>query len=74
MPNLIQFNAILVLSHWPVIVEGTLHHHPLHFVAHAVLLTSAILMWFPIVSPLPEVCGAVSIATTEQEMPKARAA
>jgi putative membrane protein len=55
IPNLIQFNAILVLSHWPVIVEGTLLHHPLHFVAHAVLVVSALLMWLPIVSPTKEV-------------------
>jgi putative membrane protein len=54
VPNLIQFNAILVLSHWPYIVDVTLRHHPLHFVAHAILLTSAIVMWLPIVSPLPE--------------------
>ncbi|MEW6154948.1 MAG: cytochrome c oxidase assembly protein [Actinomycetota bacterium] len=55
VPNLIQANTILVLSHWPLIVEGTVEFHPLHFVAHAVLLTSALLMWMPVVSPLPEV-------------------
>ena len=55
VPDLIQFNAILVFSHWPLIVDGTLRDHPLHFVAHAVLLVSALLMWLPIVSPLPEV-------------------
>src|SRR2546421_105224 len=55
VPDLIQFNIILVLSHWPLIVDGTLRNHPLHFVAHAVLLVSALLMWLPIVSPLPEV-------------------
>ena len=55
VPALIQFNLILVLSHWPVVVEATLLHHPLHFVAHAVLLGSAVLMWLPIASPLPEV-------------------
>jgi putative membrane protein len=55
VPDLIQFNVILVLSHWPLIVDGTLENHPLHFVAHAVLLGSALLMWLPIVSPLPEV-------------------
>jgi len=53
--GLIQFNLILVLSHWPVVVDGTLRDHPLHFVAHAVLLISAVLMWMPVVSPLPEV-------------------
>lgn len=53
--GLVQFNLILVLSHWPVVVEATVRHHPLHFVAHAVLLASAVLMWMPIASPLPEI-------------------
>lgn len=55
VPNLLQFNAILVLSHWPLIVNGTLEHHELHFVAHAVLVLSSLLMWLPVVSPIPEV-------------------
>ncbi len=55
VPALIQANLILVLSHWPAVVEATLLHHPLHFVAHAVLLVSGVLMWMPVVSPLPEV-------------------
>ena len=53
--GLVQFNVVLVLSHWPVVVEATVQHHLLHFFAHAVLLTSAVLMWMPIASPLPEV-------------------
>ncbi|HUQ63468.1 MAG TPA: cytochrome c oxidase assembly protein [Acidimicrobiales bacterium] len=53
--GLIQFNLILVLSHWPLVVEATVEHHPLHFVAHAVLLVSAVLMWMPVLSPLPEI-------------------
>jgi putative membrane protein len=53
--GLIQFNVVLVLSHWPVVVDLTIRHHPLHFVAHAVLLTSALFMWMPIASPLPEI-------------------
>jgi len=53
--GLIQFNLILVLSHWPAVVEATVLHHPLHFLAHAVLLTSAVLMWMPVVSPLREI-------------------
>jgi putative membrane protein len=55
MVGLVQFNLVLVLSHWPMVVDATLRHHPLHFVAHAVLLLSALLMWMPVVSPLPEV-------------------
>ena len=53
--GLVQFNLVLVLSHWPVVVEATVRHHPLHFVAHAVLLGSAVLMWLPVASPIPEV-------------------
>ncbi len=53
--GLVQFNIVLVFSHWPVIVDLTLRHHPLHFVAHALLLVSAVFMWMPIASPLPEV-------------------
>jgi putative membrane protein len=55
VPGLIQFNLVLVLSHWPAVVEATLLHHPLHFVAHAVLLVSALLMWMPVASNVPEV-------------------
>jgi putative membrane protein len=53
--GLIQFNLVLVLSHWPVVVEATVEYHALHFVAHAVLLGSAVLMWMPVASPLPEI-------------------
>lgn len=55
VPGLLQFNVVLVLSHWPVVVEGTVRNDGLHFVAHAVLLASAVLMWLPVASPLPEV-------------------
>ena len=53
--GLIQANVTLVLSHGPVVVEATVRYHPLHFVAHAVLLVSAVLMWMPVASPLPEI-------------------
>ncbi|MGI9032293.1 MAG: cytochrome c oxidase assembly protein [Acidimicrobiales bacterium] len=55
VPGLIQFNLVLVLSHWPAVVNLTVRQHPLHFVAHAVLLVSALLMWLPVVSTVPEV-------------------
>ncbi len=55
VPALFQANLILVLSHWPAVVEATLIHHSLHFVAHSVLLVSGLLMWMPVVSPLAEV-------------------
>lgn len=54
VPALIIFNAVMVASHWPAWVDATLRHHPLHFVAHAVLLGSGFLMWMSIVSPLED--------------------
>lgn len=55
VPALFQANLVLVLSHWPAVVEATLIHHYLHFVAHTVLMVSGILMWLPVVSPLSEI-------------------
>lgn len=51
---LVIFNAAIVLTHWPLVMDGMLWHHPLHFVGHAVLFGAALLMWWPVVSPLPE--------------------
>jgi len=48
------FNAFILLSHLPVVVDLTLRHHPVHFLAHVVLVATALLMWMPVFSPLPE--------------------
>jgi putative membrane protein len=54
LPALVIFNGVIVITHWPLIMDGMLQHHPLHFVGHAALFCAAILMWWPVVSPLPE--------------------
>jgi putative membrane protein len=51
---LVIFNAVIVFTHWPVVVDGVLGHHSLHFLSHALLFGAAVLMWWPVVSPLPE--------------------
>jgi putative membrane protein len=51
---LLLFNAVIVASHWPVWVDATLRHHPLHFAAHAILLIAGFIMWMPVVSPLDD--------------------
>ena len=51
---LLLFNGILVISHWPVIVDATLRSELLHFLSHSVLFLSAIVMWWPVLSPVPE--------------------
>jgi putative membrane protein len=51
---LVVFNAVVVLTHWPSLVDVTLRYEGVHFLAHAALFLSAILMWCPVVAPLPE--------------------
>jgi putative membrane protein len=48
------FNALLVLTHLPPIVNYSLYHHWFHFLVHAALVSSAMLMWWPILSVVPE--------------------
>ena len=50
----VVFNVVTVLTHWPVVVEASVRNHPLHFVVHTVIFTSAVLMWFPVLNRLPE--------------------
>jgi putative membrane protein len=48
------FSVVTVVTHLPGPVDFTLRHHYAHFVAHVVLVGSALLMWWPVLSPLPE--------------------
>jgi putative membrane protein len=48
------YNALLVLTHLPPAVDYSLNHHWFHFVVHAVLVASAMLAWWPVVSVVPE--------------------
>ena len=52
---LLLFNAYLVVSHTPGFMDGVLTHHFLHFLAHALLLLLSVVMWWPVLSPLPEI-------------------
>jgi putative membrane protein len=55
IPALILFNVVIVLVHWPAMVDLTLRSGWAHLGAHAVLLLTAFIVWMPIVSPLPEI-------------------
>jgi putative membrane protein len=46
--------VVTVVTHMPGVVDYTLRHHYAHFVAHVVLVAAALLMWWPVLSPLPE--------------------
>jgi len=48
------FNAILVGWHLPPAYELALRNHNWHIVQHLMFLVSAVILWWPIVGPAPE--------------------
>jgi putative membrane protein len=55
VPALVVFNVVLVVTHWPWMVNESLRSGLVHFSLHAVLFVSSLIVWLPVVSPLPEV-------------------
>jgi putative membrane protein len=51
---LIFFNATLLFTHWPQVVEASVGSEGLHFALHVLVVSSALVMWWPVMSPLPE--------------------
>jgi putative membrane protein len=54
LPAAIVYNLMTVLTHWPLVVNNSLEHHPVHLVVHVVMFASAAAMWFPVVNSVPE--------------------
>ena len=48
------FSAPIALWHFPVFYEAAMRDHNLHIVQHLVFLASAVIMWWPVLSPVPE--------------------
>ena len=48
------FNVVLCGWHLPPLYNLALAHHPVHIAQHLMFLIAAVLMWWPILSPLPE--------------------
>ena len=48
------FNVVMCAWHLPPLYNLALTHHPVHIVQHLMFLVAAVLMWWPILSPLPE--------------------
>ena len=51
---LFLFNAVLGILHIPGVVEAMVTSRGLHFVAHAALFATSILMWWPVIGPIPD--------------------
>ena len=48
------FNVVLTIWHLPLFYNLAVAHHPVHIAQHLMFLTAATLMWWPLMSPLPE--------------------
>ena len=54
LPAAVAFNFGIVFTHWPAFMDFVLRHEWAHFLAHAFVFTSALLMWFPVLNKVPE--------------------
>lgn len=55
LPATIVFNAVIVFIHIPSVVDRSLHSGLFHFGIHTLVVVSALVVWLPVLSPLPEV-------------------
>jgi putative membrane protein len=51
---LILFNGLLLFTHWPEVVEASVGSELTHFTLHVLLFGAAIVVWWPVMSPLVE--------------------
>jgi putative membrane protein len=51
------FNLIFALAHVPSFYELTLASEPLHAAEHLVFVGTAMLMWIPVLSPVPDIAA-----------------
>jgi putative membrane protein len=48
------FNLVIVAWHLPPMYETAMAHHNVHIAQHLCFMITSVLMWWPILSPLPE--------------------
>ncbi len=48
------FNVVLAAWHIPALYNTAIAYHPVHITQHLMFMVAAVLMWWPILSPLPE--------------------
>ncbi|MBI4545606.1 MAG: cytochrome c oxidase assembly protein [Gemmatimonadetes bacterium] len=48
------YNVVFIAWHLPRFYNAALEHHDLHIVQHLMFMAAAVLMWWPVVTPLPE--------------------
>jgi putative membrane protein len=50
----VLFNVVLALWHLPPMYNTAMAYHEVHIAQHLMFISSAVLLWWPIMSPLPE--------------------
>ncbi len=50
----VLFSVPITLWHFPRFYEAALEHHALHIVQHLVFIATAVIMWWPVLSPVPD--------------------
>ncbi len=50
----LAFNALVLFTHWPAVVNGAVEHAGVHYGLHILVVTSALLMWTPVCGPIEE--------------------
>lgn len=48
------FNVLIAVTHWGTIVDASVRSGPVHLTVHTLLVSAALLMWWPVIAPLPE--------------------
>jgi putative membrane protein len=48
------WNVVVIAWHLPVMYNQAMAHHGVHIVQHLMFMAAATLMWWPVLSPLPE--------------------
>lgn len=51
------FNAVLLFTHLPFFYDIALRYEAVHFVMHVLWVSSALVMWWPVLGSLPELPG-----------------
>jgi putative membrane protein len=54
IPAAVIFNVIQLTTHWSGIVNASVENGLLHYGIHTVVVFTALAVWMPVVSPLPE--------------------
>lgn len=52
--GLAYFNFMIVFIHWPPVVDLQITSEPFHLFIHALILTAGLVMWWPVIDPVPE--------------------